>query len=610
MPSETEKGVIKPLAKTAIPLIAWRLRDVSQTGSRLLMQGLHTCANCHSFSANGKTMGMDVDGPQNDKGLYAIVPVQPEMSIRDTDVVSWSTFRGKLGGRLRVGFMSQVSPDGSHVVTTINDPGTDETEYERRKNLREVELNYYVANFKDYRFLQVFYTTRGVLAWYSRAAGVLQPLPGADDPRYVHTNAVWSPRGDSIVFARAEARDPYPPGAAPAVRANDPAETQIRYDLYRIPFNGGRGGVPEPVAGAAGNGMSNSFPKVSPDGRWIVFVQSRNSQLMRPDGQLYIVPFEGGAARRMRCNTPLMNSWHSFSPNGRWLVFSSKSLSPYTQMFLTHIDQDGNDSPAILVENATAANRAVNIPEFVNIPRDGMLKIAAPVTDYYSLVDSASELMNKGQYADAAVEWQKALELAPGEARAHHNLGICLSRAGRVDEALEQYRAALELSPEYPEALNNLGDLLVRRKQFSQAIPYLEKALTLNPLYASAHSNLGSALAQLNRVPEAIAHLEKAVEYKPDLADAQNNLGVALAISGRNAEAIAALERAAALTGDNDAATLEVLAGVYAETSAFDRAAATARRAIPAAARRGNGASVERLKLRLAYYESRIPARR
>ena len=117
--------------------------------------------------------------------------------------------------------------------------------------------------------------------------------------------------------------------------------------------------------------MSNSFPKMSPDGRWIVFVQCRNGQLMRPDGQLYIVPASGGEARRMRCNTPLMNSWHSFSPNGRWLVFTSKSRSPYTQMFLTHIDENGNDSPAILIENATAANRAVNIPEFVDLAPGG-----------------------------------------------------------------------------------------------------------------------------------------------------------------------------------------------------------------------------------------------
>ena len=610
MPSETEKGVIKPLAASAVPLIAWRLRDVAQPRSRLLMEGLHTCANCHSFSADGKTMGMDVDGPQNDKGLYALVPVAPRMSIREDNIVAWSTFRGKLGGRLRVGFMSQVSPDGSYVVTTINDPGTDETEYERRKNLREVALNYFVANFKDYRFLQVFYPTRGILAWYNRAAGVLQPLPGADNPLYVHTNAVWSPDGKYLVFSRAEARDPYPVGAPVAARANDPAETQIRYDLYRIPFNGGQGGRPEAIVGASGNGMSNSFPKVSPDGRWIVFVQSRNGQLMRPDSQLYIVPAAGGAARRMRCNTPLMNSWHSFSPNGRWLVFSSKSRSPYTQMFLTHIDANGDDSPAILIENATAANRAVNIPEFVNIPLDGMLKIDAPVTDYYSLVDSASDLMKRGQYREGAAEWRKALELGPGEARAHNNLGVCLFKTGEVEEAIAHYRTALELSPEYPEALNNLGDALVRRRQFHEAIPYLEKAIELNPNYASAHSNLGSALAQVNRLAEGISELEKAVAYKPDLADAQNNLGVALAISGRYADAIPPLEEAAKLTGGGDPAILDLLARMYAETGGFERAAATARRALAAASRSNNARSIEMLKARIAEYESRIPPRR
>jgi Tol biopolymer transport system component len=71
------------------------------------------------------------------------------------------------------------------------------------------------------------------------------------------------------------------------------------------------------LKGASQNGMSNSFPKISPDGKWIVFVQAKNGQLMRPDSKLYIVPAAGGTARLMNCNTSLMNSWHSFSPNGR-----------------------------------------------------------------------------------------------------------------------------------------------------------------------------------------------------------------------------------------------------------------------------------------------------
>src|SRR5580700_5592625 len=129
--------------------------------------------------------------------------------------------------------------------------------------------------------------------------------------------------------------------------------------------------------------MSNNFAKVSPDGRWIVFVQCRNGEVMRPDSKLYIVPFMGGTPRLLRANQPIMNSWHSFSPNGRWLVFSSKGRGPYTQMYLTHIDANGNDSPAIIVDNTTAANRAINIPEFLNIPQGGLEKIDPQATEYY-----------------------------------------------------------------------------------------------------------------------------------------------------------------------------------------------------------------------------------
>src|ERR1039457_6500560 len=399
MPSKSETGVIKPLATSAIPLIAWRLRDVAQTQSRLLLTDMHTCANCHSFSGDGKTLGMDLDGPGNDKSLYTLAPVQRNMTIRNEDVISWASFRGELGAQLRLGFMSQVSPNGSRVVTTIKPPGTDSSQL------------YYVTNFEDYRFLQVFYPTRGILVWYDRGARKLQPLPGADDPRYVQSNAVWSPDGKYLVFARAEAKDPNPAGGKMAAYANDPAEVPIQYDLYRIPFNDGKGGKPEAIAGASRNGMSNSFPKISPDGRWIVFVQAHNGLLMRPDSQLYMVPAAGGQARRMRCNTPLMNSCHSFSPNGRWLVFSSKSRSPYTQMFLTHIDSEGRDSPAILIENSTAANRAVNIPEFVNASPGGIERIDVPAADFYKEFDVAAALTQKGEYAAAILEWTKALAM-------------------------------------------------------------------------------------------------------------------------------------------------------------------------------------------------------
>jgi Flp pilus assembly protein TadD len=574
MPSENEKGVIKPLAPQAVPLIAWRLRSVAERESHVMMTGLHTCANCHSFSTDGKTLGMDMDGPQNDKGLYAMVKVQPQMEIRNEDLIAWSTFRGKLGSKLRVGFMSQVSPDARYVITTVNDPGVDQSDYQRRRDPVDLVRNYYVANFKDYRFLQVFYPTRGVLAWYSRESGHLKCLPGADDTRFVQANAVWSPDGKYLVYGRAESRDAYPAGAALAQYATDPNETPIKFDLYRIPFNDGKGGKPEPIVGASQNGMSNSFPKLSPDGRWIVFVQAKNGLLMRPDSQLYIVPATGGKARRMTCNTPLMNSWHSFSPNGRWMVFSSKSRSPYTQMFLTHIDEQGNDSPAIWIENSTAANRAVNIPEFVNISADGMQKIATPAAEYAEHMDFAVEAMKKRQYDVAAAEWTKALPLAPKEPRVRNGLGVALSELGKLDAAIVQYREALALSPQYAEAANNLGDALARKGAVKEAIAELEKAVQFDPTYTVARANLGMLLAKAGQPERAIVHLKKLVAAKPDSAEAHRDLGHALADVRDFHEAGRQLEEAVKLSGGRDPFALHLLGRVYVDLGRLPEAGA------------------------------------
>ena len=671
MPSETEKGVIKPLAQDAIGLIQWRVRNIGEPRSRVVLADMPTCANCHSFSLDGKTMGMDLDGPQNDKGLYALAEVKPRMSIGTEDVISWNPSQDRQVGLNRVGFMSQVSPDGQAVLTTVTSAASAPLN------------NYYVVNFRDYRFLQVFYPTRGILAWYSRATGRREPLAGADDPRYVQTDGVWSPDGKYIVFARAEAKDPYPRDGQLAGYANDPAELRVQYDLYRVAFNGGKGGVAEPIRGASANGMSNTFPKVSPDGRWIVFVKCKNGQLMRPDSQLYIVPAQGGEARRMRCNTPLMNSWHSFSPNGRWLVFSSKSRSPYTQMYLTHIDGEGNDSPAILIDNATAANRAVNLPEFVNISPGGLEEIATPAVDMYKKFDRAMELGEKGQYEAAIAVWRELAASNPGDARVHNNLGEALARTGKLAEAIPQYERALELNPQYHAIHKSLGLALTAAGRPDEAIPHFEKALEVYPESADLHNHLGRALAMKERLDDAMAEFRKAAEIDPRSAGAQNNIGRVLAAKGRigdaipyfekaveidprfveaqyylgaalyyargrapealahwrealraepdylpalneaahvlaagseasarnGAEAVKLAERAVELSGGQEATFLDTLAAAYAEAGRFPDAIETARRGLEIATRQNQPQLREGLAARMRLYEARTPYR-
>ncbi|MGB8673528.1 MAG: tetratricopeptide repeat protein [Candidatus Acidiferrales bacterium] len=595
MPSEGAQNFIQPLAPSALYLINWRLRFIDQPESRLLMHDLHTCANCHSFATDGKTMGIDMDGPKNDKGLYAIVPIRANMSIRNQDMVSWNSDMSL--GKSRVGFMSQVSPNGRYVVSTFAGMG------------QNIPSSFFVTNFKDYRFLQVFYPTRGILAWYDRTTGRRQPLPGADDPRYVQTDGVWSPDGKYIVFARADAKDPYPAGQPAPTHANDPNEVQIQYSLYRIPFNDGKGGEAQPIAGASDNGMSNNFPKISPDGRWIVFVKCRNGQLMRPDSQLYIVPTDGGVARRMRANTSLMNSWHSFSPNGHWLVFSSKSRSPYTQMYLTHIDENGQDSPPIYIENSTAANRAVNIPEFVNIPPDQMQTIDVPASDLYRIIDNALALQQKGDNTGALEEWKKALALDPNDARANNGIAVALSVSGDSDSAITYLQKATQLSPDFFEAYYNLGLELVKKNRLNEAIDAWLNAVRIRPQFAAGHENLGYAYYLQGKYADSLTHLRLALESEPnrvsDLNLAASLLATCPDSNIRNGtEALALADRAQKLTDGRDAAILDTLSAAYAEAGQFPKAIEVEQQAAAVAAQQGKSSLASTLKTHLSRYES------
>ncbi|MBI5281468.1 MAG: PD40 domain-containing protein [Candidatus Solibacter usitatus] len=123
MPPELEKGVIKPLAPKLPPFIAWRLRWMDEPASRVLMEGLHTCANGHSFSRDGKTPGLDLDGPHNDQGLYAIVPVGRRMRSNRALMNSWHSFSPN--GRWVVFSSKSRSPYTQMFLTHIDKEGND-----------------------------------------------------------------------------------------------------------------------------------------------------------------------------------------------------------------------------------------------------------------------------------------------------------------------------------------------------------------------------------------------------------------------------------------------------------------------------------------------------
>ncbi|MHC4406825.1 MAG: hypothetical protein ACYTG0_44970, partial [Planctomycetota bacterium] len=98
--------------------IRWRFGPISSKGPPpVVLENLPVCGNCHSFSADGSTLAMEVDSG-NDKGSYAITPVKAHMVLDDSKVITWSDYRRE-DGELTFGLLCQTSPDGRYVVGTV-----------------------------------------------------------------------------------------------------------------------------------------------------------------------------------------------------------------------------------------------------------------------------------------------------------------------------------------------------------------------------------------------------------------------------------------------------------------------------------------------------------
>ena len=351
-------------AKKHPELSEWRLGYVSSYETPpIVMEKLPVCGNCHSFSRDGKMLGMDMDY-KKDKGAYVLTTVRENISISADDFITWNDFQRSEKSE-SMGLFSRISPDSKHVISTVKETS-------------------FFTMIPDLYFSQFFFPIKGLIACYSIKENKFFSLPGADDPDYVQTCPAWSPDGKYVVYARAGVNknllmvvgDKGYFNIEQGVRISDlNKKYKIRFDLYRIPFNGGKGGVPEPLIGASHNGKSNYFPRFSPDGKWIIFTRSETGLAIQPDSKLYIVPAEGGIARKLDCNMDIMNSWHSWSPNSRWLLFTSKINTPFTQIFLTHINENGEDSPPVLLSRFNSDRHACIVPEFVNLNHQGIKKI-------------------------------------------------------------------------------------------------------------------------------------------------------------------------------------------------------------------------------------------
>jgi hypothetical protein len=155
-----------------------------------------------------------------------------------------------------------------------------------------------------------------------------------DKEKYMDTYPEWSPDGKYLYFCR-----------APKVGEVFVYDS-VHYNLCRVPFNPStrKTGAIEMVFDASAINKSVSFPRVSPDGNYIVITLHNYGcfPIWHKEADLYEIDLRTMQASKMGLNSDFTDSYHSWSSNSRWLAFSSKRIDGLTvRFFIAYIDENG-----------------------------------------------------------------------------------------------------------------------------------------------------------------------------------------------------------------------------------------------------------------------------
>lgn len=172
---------------------------------------------------------------------------------------------------------------------------------------------------------------------------------------------------------------------------------------------------------------------------------------------------------------------------------------------------------------------------------------------------------------DSETLWRYAIEVDPGCAICHHNLGTSLGRRGAWAEAQALLERAIVLRPDASEFRGTYGILLIQMGRRPEGLAQLRYRLDHNPRDVNTRVNLGIALIEDGRPGEAIAEIGQALRVKPDSVTALNALGRALLADGRVEPARAAFERGLTINATDPVAHLGL---ARAHLARGDRAAA------------------------------------
>lgn len=307
------------------------------------------CINCHSFANNDPNKMM-----LHVRAFHGGTLVSNNGKLTKVDTKTKYTLNG--------GAYPSWHPDGKHIVFSVNKIGQFFCSGETR-----IEVADELSDLIVYDVEKNTITTSPKVSTANR-----ENLP------------VWSPDGKYIYYINAQ----------PGIEIDN--RIQSKYDLMRIGFNVDTNiwGEIDTIISSALIDKTISFPKISPNGKFLIFCTSDNGYftIHHPKTDLNLLDLQTGEFHKMNINSPETDSYHSFSSGGHWFVFSSKRLDGlFTRPFFSYLDENGKASkPFVLPQkdpdfyNSFIKN--YNIPELIigEVPnkqieiRDKILESAVP----------------------------------------------------------------------------------------------------------------------------------------------------------------------------------------------------------------------------------------
>lgn len=186
----------------------------------------------------------------------------------------------------------------------------------------------------------------------------------------------WSPEGDMLYFGSAHFvyQDTVPHATEIIHRFKE-----VKYNIYRKSFDRRTNtfGETELVYDAAANNMSASFPRISPDGKYLLTAMGEFGcfHVWHPDADLYMMDMKTGKMRKLEnVNSNCAESYHSWSSNSRWIMFiSRRDDNNFSRLYFAYIDRNGKAHKAFELPQRdpdfyTYFMRSYNVPEFMKEP--------------------------------------------------------------------------------------------------------------------------------------------------------------------------------------------------------------------------------------------------